>query len=230
MIGNRPYCRLFTRANESGVFVVATDGYRLHSMHLNATARHEQPDFDEPLSLDVIRHVAKTKSDRIGISVDKDRAVVHEGSTTHPYTSFPPTDGLSLAGFERVLNTEGVGATVVTGVNRTAAHKAMKALPRKSRRDELCRVAIKNPGGLLFWATCANLVGPMYPPDQELKAPVKGPQEELVFGIIRRNLVGTFQFMTAKEVDITVYSPTMPIRITSTDGREVVLMSSARLT
>ena len=74
-------------------------------------------------------------------------------------------------------------------------------------------VAVKNPGGLLFWATCANLVGPMYPPEQELKAPVEGPHEELVFGIIRRNLVGAFQFMTAKEVDITVYSPTRPIRI-----------------
>ena len=92
MIGNKPYCRLFTRANEAGVFVVATDGYRLHSMHLNATAHHEQRDFDEPLGLDVIRHIAKTRSDRIGISVDKDRTVVHEGSATQPYRSFPPTE------------------------------------------------------------------------------------------------------------------------------------------
>ena len=228
--GNRTDCRLYTPADEPGVFIIASDGYRLLQARLTANAHHQRARFDEPLGMDVVRKIANTRSERIGLSIDQKCTILREGSPADPGTRFPRHESLILTAFERVLRNEGQAANVARGVDRTTAHNVMKALPKQASRDKVCRVSINNPGGLRFWGSSTKLIGPMYPPDQELAAPVHGLNKEIVFGINRRNLTATLRTMTAKVIDITVYSESMPIRITSTDGQELAILSTDRLT
>ena len=226
--GHNPWCRLFTRPTEKGVFIIATDGHRLLSVRLEAEAHHEQRLYDEPLGIDAVRAIANTKSERIAISIDDRCTVLHLGSPSHPAMRFPRVEALELRAFERVLQTDGVQPCYATGINRPTAYNAMKALPKQTRRDEVCRLAI-NQTGIRIWASSTKLLGPDYPPDQQVRAKVRGPEPEIVFGILRRNLADTWRTMTAKKLNVTVYASDMPIRMESADGRETAILSCARL-
>ena len=226
--GHNPWCRLFTRPTEKGVSVVATDGHRLLSVRLDATPHHEQRLYDQPLGIDAVRAIANTKSERIGISIDDHWTVLHLGSPSHPAMRFPHVEALELRAFERVLQTDGIQPRYARGINRPAAYNAMKALPKQTLRDEVCRLAIDQTG-IRIWASSTKLLGPDYPPDQEVQANVRGPEPEIVFGILRRNLSSTWRTMTAKKLNITVYGSDMPIRMESADGREITILSAAHL-
>ena len=220
-----PSCRLVGHPGRREVEVLTTDGNR--AMRMRVAAERSRPDemFDEPLHGDAVRAMARTTTPVLTITATGNGLVITESNGTT--RGFPNGVSLETAAFARLLDTTESGA-VAPNVTRTAALRALRAMPPQPEREKVCRMSISRHG-LKAWASATRLVGPEYRADAVLAVPVARCPEEIVFGIERRLLTNALRTMTAGSVSLCVEAPEKPIRISSNNGRETMVIAAQRL-
>ena len=220
-----PSCRLVGLAGRREVEVLATDSHR--AMRTRVAAERSRPDdvFDQPLHGDAVRAMARTTTPVLTISAIGDAPVITESDGAE--RSLPQGVSLQKATFARVVATP-VNGAVAPNVMRTAAVQALRAMPPQPERETVCRMSISRQG-LKAWASASRLVGPGYRADAELAVPVARCAEEIVFGVERRLLTDALRTMAAKSVSRYVEAPDKPIRISSNDGHERMVIAARRL-
>ena len=220
-----PSCRLVGHPGRHEVEVLATDGDRAMRMRVAAERSRDDEMFDEPLHGDAVRAMARTTTPVLTITATGDALVITERDGTE--RRFPNGIALHAASFARILDTTPSGA-VAPDVTRTTALRALRAMPPQSEREKVCRMSISRHG-LKAWASACRLVGPDYHADAELAYTVARCPEEIVFGIERRLLTDALRSMTAGKVSLYVETPDKPVRISSSDGSETMLIAARRL-
>ena len=220
-----PSCRLVGLAGQREVEVLATDGDRAMRMRVAAERSRPGEVFDEPLHGDAVRAMARTMTPVLTITATGDALVITESNGTE--RRFPQGVSLQRSAFARILDSP-VNGAVATSVMRTAAVRALRAMPPQPETEKVCRMSISRQG-LKAWATACTLVGPDYHADAELAYSVAHCPEEIVFGIERRLLTDALRSMTARNVSLHVETPDKPVRISSSDGSETMLIAARRL-
>ena len=220
-----PSCRLVGHPERHEVEVLATDGNRAMRMRVAAERSRPGDMFDEPLHGDAVRAMARTTTPVLTVTATGDALVITEGNGTE--RRFPKGISLDTASFARVLDTTPSGA-VAPNVTRTAALRALRAMPPQPEREKVCRMSISRHG-LKAWTSASRLVGAEYRADAELAVPVARCPEEIVFGIGRRLLTDALRTMTAGSVSLCVETAEKPIRISSNNGRETMVIAAQRL-
>ena len=220
-----PSCRLVGHPERREVEVLATDGNRAMRMRVAAERSRPGDVFDQPLHGDAVRAIARTTTPVLTVTASGNTLVITESNGTE--RRFPNGISLDTTSFGRVLDTAPSGA-VAPNVTRTAALRALRAMPPQPEREKVCRMSISRHG-LKAWASATRLVGPEYRADAVLAVPVARCPEEIVFGIERRLLTNALRTMTAGSVSLCVEAPEKPIRISSNNGRETMVIAAERL-
>ena len=220
-----PSCRLVGHPERHEVEVLATDGNRAMRMRVAAERSRPGDMFDEPLHGDAVRAMARTTTPVLTITATRDALVITESNGTE--RRFPQGVSLQRSAFARILDSP-VNGAVATSVMRTAAVRALHAMPPQPETEKVCRMSISRQG-LKAWASACTLVGPDYHADAELAVPVACCPEEIVFGIERRLLTDALRSMTAGKVSLHVETPDKPVRISSSDGSETMLIAARQL-
>ncbi len=220
-----PSCRLVGLPERHEVEVLATDGNRTMRMRVAAERSRDDEVFDEPLHGDAVRALSRTTTPVLTITATGDALVITD--RVGAQRRFPKGVALQRTAFARILDTP-PNAAIAPDVMRTAALRALHAMPPQREGEKVCRMSVSRHG-LKAWANASTLVGPEYRADVELAVPVASCPEEIVFGIEHRLLIDALRTMTAGSVSLRVEAPDKPIRISSNDGLETMVIAAQRL-
>ena len=229
----RGQCRVTANGNAKGINILFTDGRRLGSVQVAGTVTPAKAIVDEALTPNAVRYLLEASGPEIRIEIgdgDENRSAIKDGSRNEEPARFDQEDGFDAKSYTDVLGNTGNGAAIACNVPRTAALRALREMQKQEGQYAICRLSLQKDG-LHAWATDAKLVRPNHAPDAVLaRGSVARFEEEIVFGIYRRNLDDTLRTMGGRSIDILVQAPDNPVHLVGTDGREHFVLSTKRLT
>ena len=221
--------RLVSRPGKQKVELYASDGHRL--AHIDLTADRNKPRrlFDVAIRTEMVRTIANCTGQQVlRIAEFDDGKIGLAYGTEQTWQLFEPGSSIPVTSYDRILNEGDNTAAIAMSINRTAALKAFREMPKQDGIKPYIRLAIKR-GTFSAWATTAEFIGPDYAPDVQLFCQVARCDKEIVFGMDRNYLYDTFRTMTGRTISISVKDSVHAIRISSDDGRERFVIMPAYL-